>query len=85
MIDKKKYFPFTVMNMFAVRSLLYPLTLIRTRLQVQTRAGELYKGTWNAFDTILRHEGAAGLYKGFWLNSLQLVPHVVYITCYEKV
>jgi hypothetical protein len=84
MLDKKKYYPLAVINMFAVRSLLYPLTLVRTRLQVQV-SGELYKGTAHALKTIIRYEGLAALYKGFFLNSFQLVPNVLYITSYEKV
>ena len=82
MIDKRRYFPLTVSNMFFVRSLLYPLTLIRTRLQVQ--AGKsLYTGTFNALQTIIQYEGFLALYKGFWINSFQLFPHVLYITSYE--
>lgn len=83
MLDKKVYFPLTVVNMFAVRTLLYPLTVVRTRLQVQSR-GSLYSGTWNALGTVVKYEGPLGLYKGFWVNSLQLFPHVIYITVYEK-
>lgn len=82
MLDKRRYFPLAITNMFAVRSLLYPLTLVRTRLQVQ--AGKsLYTGTANALHTIVRYEGFFALYKGFWINSFQLVPHVLYITSYE--
>lgn len=84
MIDKKKYIPMTVANMFAIRSFLYPLTLVRTRLQVQT-SGELYKGTFHALRTITRYEGFSALYKGFWVNSFQAFPHVLYITSYEKI
>jgi solute carrier family 25 protein 44 len=82
MIDKKRYFPLTIINMFAVRSLLYPLTLVRTRLQVQTR-GSLYTGTINALQSVVKYEGFLSLYKGYWVNSFQLVPHVLYITSYE--
>ena len=82
MIDKTKYFPLTIVNMFAVRSFLYPLTLVRTRLQVQS-SGALYSGTLNALTTITRYEGFGALYKGFWLNSFQVVPHVIYITSFE--
>jgi len=84
MIDKKKYFPLTILNMFTVRTTLYPLTLIRTRLQVQT-SHSLYTGTFNALTTIVKYEGFGALYKGYWVNSFQLVPHVFYISAYEKV
>ena len=82
MIDKKKYFPLTVANMLAVRTLLYPLSLIRTRLQAQT-SHSLYSGTFNALTTIVKYEGMSALYKGYWVNSFQLIPHVFYITSYE--
>jgi solute carrier family 25 protein 44 len=82
MLDKKRYIPLTVVNMLAVRTLLYPLTVVRTRLQVQTR-GSLYTGTFNALHTIAKLEGSLALFKGFWVNSFQLFPHVVYITVYE--
>lgn len=36
MLDKKKFFPLSMMSSFTVRCFLYPLTLIRTRLQVKT-------------------------------------------------
>ncbi|CAF0791099.1 unnamed protein product [Brachionus calyciflorus] len=83
MIDKSRYFPLTIINMFTVRSVLYPLTLVRTRLQVQTR-GSLYTGTYNALTTVIKYEGFGALYKGFLVNSFQLFPHVLYITSYEK-
>ena len=35
MLDKKKFFPLSMMSSFTVRCFLYPLTLIRTRLQVK--------------------------------------------------
>ena len=82
MIDKNKYFPLTTANMVTIRTLLYPLTLVRTRLQVQTR-GSLYTGTINALQTVVKYEGFLALYKGYWINSFQLFPHVLYIGSYE--
>ena len=84
MIDKSRYFPLTIINMLTVRSVLYPLTLVRTRLQVQTR-GSLYTGTFNALKTVIKYEGFSSLYKGFVVNSFQLIPHVLYITSYEVI
>lgn len=84
MLDKTRYFPLTILNMFTVRTCLYPLTLVRTRLQVQT-SHSLYSGTLNALTTIVKYEGLSALYKGYWVNTFQLVPHVFYITTYEKV
>ena len=85
MIDKSRYFPFTIMNMFAVRTVLYPLTLVRTRLQIQSNKKKIYSGTFDALRSIVKYEGYFSLYKGFLVNTLALVPHVVYIVSYEKV
>ncbi len=34
MLDKRKFYPYSMMSSFTVRCFLYPLTLVRTRLQV---------------------------------------------------
>jgi solute carrier family 25 protein 44 len=83
MIDKKKYFPMTVLNMFAVRTVLYPLTLVRTRLQIQPVNKKIYTGTIHALYSVVKYEGYLALYKGFLINNLALIPHVLYITTYE--
>lgn len=82
MMDKRKYYPLTMLSSFSIRGLLYPFTLIKTRLQIQ-RGTEIYKGTYDAFCKIIRNEGASGLYRGFWVNCLQLIPTVSYISTYE--
>lgn len=43
MMDKTKFFPLSMLSSFCVRASLYPLTLIKTRLQVQ-KHGQMYKG-----------------------------------------
>lgn len=35
MMDKTKFFPLSMLSSFSVRCALYPLTLIKTRLQIQ--------------------------------------------------
>ena len=42
MLDKKKFFPLSMMSSFTVRCFLYPLTLIRTRLQVKVFVFHLF-------------------------------------------
>jgi solute carrier family 25 protein 44 len=44
MMDKKKYYPLAMMSGLTIRGILYPLTLIRTRLQVQD-GRTVYNGT----------------------------------------
>jgi solute carrier family 25 protein 44 len=43
MMDKSKFFPLSMLSTFSVRCVLYPLTVIKTRLQVQ-RHDQMYKG-----------------------------------------
>lgn len=43
MMDKSKFFPLSMLSSFSVRCALYPLTLIKTRLQVQKR-NDVYTG-----------------------------------------
>lgn len=46
MMDKTKFLPLSMLSSFCVRCTLYPLTLIKTRLQIQ-KHGEMYKGNFN--------------------------------------
>jgi solute carrier family 25 protein 44 len=83
MLDKSKYFPYTILSSVSVRTLLYPLTLVRTRLQVQIQ-NTVYKGTWDALKTIYQLEGFRALYRSFHVYNLQVIPNVIYITSFEK-
>ncbi|XP_055352160.1 mitochondrial basic amino acids transporter-like [Paramacrobiotus metropolitanus] len=42
----------------------YPLDTVKVRLQTQSAAAPLYKGTYHCLSTIVRNESAWGLYKG---------------------
>ena len=77
MLDKRKFFPLTAMSSFTVRCFLYPLTLIRTRLQVQ-KGKEVYSGTFDAGRKILHSEGIRGLYRGFLISAAQIVSGLAY-------
>merc|ERR1711997_866226 len=84
MLDKSKFVPMSMASSFTVRCFLYPLTLIRTRLQVQ-RGNEVYKGTFDAGRKILHNEGFRGLYRGFFVSAFQVVSGVCYVSTYESV
>lgn len=84
MLDKKKFFPLSIASSFSVRTMLYPFTLVKTRLQIQ-RGTEVYKGTWDAFRKIIKYEGTRGLYKGFWVNVFSIVSGAFYVLTYENV
>lgn len=43
MMDKSKFFPLSMLSSFSVRCALYPLTLIKTRLQIQKHT-DMYSG-----------------------------------------
>jgi hypothetical protein len=77
MLDKRKFFPLSMMSSFTVRCFLYPLTLIRTRLQVQ-KGKEVYSGTFDAGRKILQTEGILGLYRGFLISAVQVVSGLAY-------
>nr|CAD7394851.1 unnamed protein product [Timema cristinae] len=126
MMDKSKFFPLSMLSSFSVRCCLYPLTVIKTRLQVQ-RHDDVYKGGsysspmvslvltdssqltadgfekfpdqipefsyWicgvesmvDAWTKIYQGEGAAGLYRGFWVSTFQIISGAFYISTYEGV
>lgn len=84
MMNKNRFLSLSVVNSLALRSILYPLTVIKTRLQVQVHHS-VYRGTFDAFVKILRNEGFRGLYSGFMINSVQVISGIGYIITYEKV
>uniref|UniRef100_A0A1B0CHC3 Putative carrier protein n=1 Tax=Lutzomyia longipalpis TaxID=7200 RepID=A0A1B0CHC3_LUTLO len=84
MMDKAKFFPLSMLSSFTVRCCLYPLTVIKTQLQVQFR-NDVYSGMLDAGTKIYKSDGVSGLYRGFWISSVQLISGVFYISTYESV
>ncbi|XP_030746433.1 solute carrier family 25 member 44 isoform X2 [Sitophilus oryzae] len=84
MMDKTKFFPLSMLSSFSVRCALYPLTLIKTRLQIQ-KHNDMYTGMFDAYGKIYKYEGISGLYRGFWISSVQIISGVFYISTYEGV
>lgn len=81
-LDKRRFYVLGICMTMMIRVSVYPFTLIRTRLQVQ-KGKSLYNGTFDAFVKILRTEGAAGLYRGFLVNTFTLISGQCYVTTYE--
>lgn len=56
----------------------YPHEVLRTRLQNQRGGANAsnvkYQGLLHAFKTVLKEEGARGLYAGFGVNLVRTVP-----------
>ncbi|XP_068977318.1 solute carrier family 25 member 44 [Bombus flavifrons] len=82
MMDKTKFFPLSMLSSFSVRCCLYPLTVIKTRLQIQ-KHNNMYNGMLDACRKIYKVEGIGGLYRGFWISSIQIVSGVFYVSTYE--
>lgn len=84
MMDKQKFFPLSMLSSFSVRCCLFPLTVIKTQLQVQFK-NDIYSGMLDCGAKIYRNEGISGLYRGFWISSFQIISGVFYISTYEGV
>ncbi|TGZ57441.1 hypothetical protein CRM22_009933 [Opisthorchis felineus] len=84
MLDKRKFYPLSGLGSFTVHSMLYPLVLLRIRLQLQEGA-HLYTGLAHATSCILREEGFRGLYSGYFVKSAQIISSVFYASTYETV
>lgn len=82
-LDKRRYFVLGPTMFLAVRAAVYPSNLVKTRLQVQSRAQPLYTGTFDAFRKIARQEGFKGFYKGFGASTANVLTGNVYISVYE--
>ncbi|XP_055518676.1 solute carrier family 25 member 44a isoform X1 [Leucoraja erinacea] len=83
-MDKKKFYSVGFLMALSIRLGVYPIILIRTRLQVQ-KGRTHYKGTSDAFSKILKFEGIRGLYRGFLVNAFTLISGQAYVTTYELV
>lgn len=84
MLDKTKYFPLVALSGIAVRSVLYPLTLIKTRMQVQ-KSREVYSGTFDALVKIAKSDGPRGLYSGFLVHNCSMLSQMTFLTTYEGI
>jgi len=56
----------------------HPLDTIKVRLQTQPSVGPgespIYRGTWDCFKKIVKHEGVLGLYKGMGAPIVGVAP-----------
>ena len=62
MLNMRKYVPLGFALSFGVRGALYPMSMIKTRMQIQ-RQDSVYKGMGDALKQVYRTEGYRGLYK----------------------
>ncbi|KFD57017.1 hypothetical protein M514_02274 [Trichuris suis] len=84
MMNMPKFLWLNTVSSLLIRSFVYPMTVIKTRIQVDSFNGT-YSGTLSSFRRIISQEGIASLYRGFWINSFQILSGVSYILSYEKI
>ncbi|VDP94974.1 unnamed protein product [Echinostoma caproni] len=72
MLKKRVFVPLSGLGSFTVQTLLYPLVLLRIRLQLQEGV-QVYRGLIHATSCIIREEGFRGLYNGYFVKSAQIV------------
>jgi len=82
-MDLKMFYPMALTSTWTVRTVLYPLAVLRARLQLQKQT-TVYRNTWHAFRSIAKYEGVTGLYRGFWVTLPQIGCSFIYSTVYEK-
>src|SRR3989338_8333716 len=79
-LDMQKFYCLMPLGSMLIRTLIFPLGLIKTRLQ---STAYNYKGGFDAVSTIVRTEGVRALYQGFLTNSLTVIVGPVYVTALE--
>ncbi len=79
-VNKVKFLSIMPACSFLMRFSLYPLNLIKVRMQ----ASNVYSSTFDALKTIIRTEGTKALYKGFGLQIMaSTLAGPVYLSTYE--
>lgn len=73
MLDLKKFLPLSLVSSLSIRALVYPFTLVKTRIQVQPKNGIYGRKTFRALFQIYSKEGVPGLYRGYVINSVQVL------------
>ncbi|XP_039271931.2 solute carrier family 25 member 44-like [Styela clava] len=81
-MDKKRFYCYGLMLGVSMRTLIYPMNLVKTRLQAQ-EGTSAYRGTYDAISKIGKHEGFRGFYRGFPISLVQVFAGQLYITTYE--
>ncbi|PAV86377.1 hypothetical protein WR25_22350 [Diploscapter pachys] len=83
-LDLYRFYPMALASSWTIRCLLYPMSVVKSRLQLQ-RQNNMYTGMRHAFVKIITTEGAGALYRGFWMTLPQLSASFLYSSTYERV
>ncbi|KAF8366704.1 hypothetical protein PRIPAC_84533 [Pristionchus pacificus] len=82
-LDLWKFYPCAIASSWSIRCFLYPMSVVKSRLQLQ-RANNMYTGMRHAFVDIVKKEGMGALYRGFWMTLPQLSASFLYSSVYES-
>ncbi|KAI1695584.1 mitochondrial carrier protein domain-containing protein [Ditylenchus destructor] len=82
-LDLWKFYPMALASSWSIRSALYPMQVVKARLQLQQQ-NNVYRGMTHAFFDIFRKEGFFALYRGFWITVPQISATFVYSSVYER-
>jgi solute carrier family 25 protein 44 len=63
MLDMYRFYPFALTCSLTVRGMLYPLSVVKTRMQIQRQNTVYTGGVFRTLHQVYRHEGLPGLYK----------------------
>uniref|UniRef100_A0AC34RDI4 Solute carrier family 25 member 44 n=1 Tax=Panagrolaimus sp. JU765 TaxID=591449 RepID=A0AC34RDI4_9BILA len=77
-----KFYPMALASSWTVRCMLYPMSVVKSRLALQ-KQNHVYRGMRHAFVDIIKTEGIGALYRGFWVTLPQLSASFIYSTAYE--
>jgi len=69
--------------MVGMRTVLFPLQVVKTRLQFQNKADRQYSGMFDAAKKIVRQEGYSGFFKGYPISMMSLPAGFIYLTTLE--
>lgn len=85
-LDKQKFFVLGAGMFSGVTTVLYPLTVIKTKQMTLPGIGAGLQGARQTASTVYRQEGVAGFYRGFGTVICGTIPaRVVYLTTLEWV
>jgi len=82
-MNKLQYFAKMGTMMVSMRTFLFPLQVVKTRLQFQNKADRQYRGMVDAMCKIAKSEGMTGFFKGYPTSMLSLPAGFMYLTTLE--
>lgn len=82
-VDRGMLMTLLPLGSLSVRTLVYPMSLIKTRMQTGGGGGQAYTNPLRAMSHIVRTEGVAALYKGFGVSLMGVAVGPVYIYVLE--